>query len=320
MTAPVVNALLPVVILILIGFAAVRRGWLKSSAIMDISNLAFLILGPALFFRSMAQVHLNELDFKPVIVYFLTIWVVFFATMFTQGINRRGAIMALSATFSNVAMIGVPLINFTWGQEGLIVLFTLMSVHTLIMLTMVTSLIEFSISRELAAGNTTLRTGRLRSFFRTFGVSMRKTLLHPVPLPVICGILFGLTGLKIPTPVDNVLVLLGHAFSPVALILVGMTLATSKSISRWRVPLMMALAKNCLHPAALLIMGLLTNLSGLSLKVMMITAALPIGANVYLFAHRYKVAQEEVTAAVAISAVLGLITLPAVMLLLSFIG
>ncbi|WP_277977948.1 AEC family transporter [Pantoea endophytica] len=316
MSYPVVNALLPVVILIFIGFAAVRSGWLKSSAIMDVSNLAFLILGPALFFRSMAQVHLDELDFKPVIVYFLAIWVVFFVTMLTQGVNRRGAIMALSATFSNIAMIGVPLINFTWGHEGLVVLFTLMSVHTLIMLTMVTSLIEFSITRERANHGSALKSDKIKTLVNTIGVSIKKTLLHPVPLPVICGILYSLTGMKIPTPIDNALLLLGQAFSPVALILVGMTLATSTSIARWRMPIMMAFAKNCLHPAVLFLIGLLTHLSGLSLKVMIVTAALPIGANVYLFAHRYKVAQEEVTAAVAISTVVGLITLPLVLLLL----
>jgi malonate transporter len=42
-----------------------------------------------------------------------------------------------------------------------------------------------------------------------------------------------------------------------------------------------------------------------------VTAALPIGANVFLFSQRYGVAQELVTASVAMSSLLALITLTA---------
>jgi predicted permease len=51
------------------------------------------------------------------------------------------------------------------------------------------------------------------------------------------------------------------------------------------------------------------------LLVMIVTAALPIGANVFLFSQRYAVAEELVTASVIVSNALALVTLPAVMLL-----
>lgn len=46
---------------------------------------------------------------------------------------------------------------------------------------------------------------------------------------------------------------------------------------------------------------------------MILSAALPIGANVYLYATRYKVAEQEVTAIIAASTVLALVTLTVVM-------
>lgn len=54
--------------------------------------------------------------------------------------------------------------------------------------------------------------------------------------------------------------------------------------------------------------------SGLPLAVMIVAASLPVGANVFLFAQRYGVAQEEVTASVAVSTALGLVTMPVVIL------
>lgn len=317
----VIDALLPVVLLIFIGFMVSKKGWLKLSAIQDVSNLAFLILGPALFFRSMSQVRLSELHFKPVTIYFIAICVVFTAVLYIQGYNRRGTILALSATFSNVTMIGVPLVNFAWGQQGLIVLFSLMSVHSLIMFSLVTSLLEFSVLREnLQLG----KEGRYNSKVKTLTITLvraaKRSFFHPVPFPIICGMLFGLTGIKLPQSLDNTLILLGNAFSPIALILVGMTLAKGAFSMKWKMPVMMAVAKSIIHPAILIFIGMLTGLKGVEFKVMVVAAALPIGANVYLFAQRYHVSQQEIMAGVAMSTILGMITLPAVIYIVSLLS
>jgi hypothetical protein len=48
-----------------------------------------------------------------------------------------------------------------------------------------------------------------------------------------------------------------------------------------------------------------------------LSAALPIGANVFLFSQRYGVAQEEVTAGVAVSTLLAVPSVALVLMLLS---
>ncbi|HEY0287669.1 MAG TPA: AEC family transporter [Pseudomonas sp.] len=321
MLGPVFQALFPVVTLIVIGFAIVRRGWLRSEAIKDVSNIAFLVLAPALLFRSMATVRLGDIDFTPVGVYFCAIWVVFGLVMARHGFNKRAAVLALSTTFSNILMIGVPLVSMTFGQEGLITLFALMSVHSLIMLTMVTSLIEFADARgstdARASGG---RLARIAGFGMTLAKAARSTLLHPVPLPILCGLLYSVTGLALPSTLDKTLALIGSAFSPLALMLVGATLALNKSLGHLKTGLTLAVTKNCIHPLAMFALGSLLGLKGLGFKVMILSAALPIGANVYLYAMRYKVAEQEVTASIAASTLLALFSLTAVMLAVSHIG
>ena len=56
-------------------------------------------------------------------------------------------------------------------------------------------------------------------------------------------------------------------------------------------------------------------LSGLPLAVMIVAASLPVGANVLLYEQRYEVAQDEVTASVAVSTMLALVTMPVAILL-----
>lgn len=66
MTQLVLSALLPVFLLIAAGFVAARKELVRPMAVKDLSNLVFLLLAPALFFRTMSQVHVQELDFRPV--------------------------------------------------------------------------------------------------------------------------------------------------------------------------------------------------------------------------------------------------------------
>ena len=63
--------------------------------------------------------------------------------------------------------------------------------------------------------------------------------------------------------------------------------------------------------------GWALGLTGIALTAMVLAAALPMGANVFLFSQRYKVAEELITAGIAVSTGLGLVTLSLVMALLS---
>ena len=98
-----------------------------------------------------------------------------------------------------------------------------------------------------------------------------------------------------------------------ALLLVGATLAHSSPGAQLRGALVLTTVKNLAHPALVAGAGLLLGLSGLPLAVMVVTAALPIGANVFLFSQRYQVAEELVTASVGVSTVLGLVTVSLVL-------
>ena len=79
----------------------------------------------------------------------------------------------------------------------------------------------------------------------------------------------------------------------------------------------MSLLKNLGLPALVALFSWALGLSGLPFTVMIVAASLPIGANVFMFSQRYEVAQELVTASMAVSTVLGLATISVVMALLS---
>ncbi len=313
MDHPVASALIPVVLLIAVGFLAGKRQWVGAAAVKDLSSLVFMVLAPALLFRTMASPQSVQVDFRALAIYFGVALVVYFGVIAVLGFSRRSAVLALAATFSNTVMIGVPLVGLAYGEAGLFILFTLVSLHALVMLTVATIVLEFAVAREQAAqGQPVTRAAMVATVL----TAVRNAVIHPVPLPIIAGLLFAQTGLHIPQVIDRPLQLLGNSFAPLALVMVGVTLASSPAGTQLRGAFMIALAKNIAHPALMAAAGWALGLRGVPLAVMVIAASLPIGANVFLFSQRYQVAQQVVTASVAVSTVLALVSVPVVMLLL----
>ena len=309
---PVASSLLPVVLLIGIGFAAGRLKLIRGEAVRDLSNLVFLVLVQALLFRTMATADLARLDLRSVALYYIVAGAMFFALLLIRGLNSRSAVLALAAIFSNTLMIGVPLVQLAYGQAGLVHLFTLISMHALILLTLATVVLELLVAREQAAAG----LGPRRHIAATVAQAVKNAILHPVPLPIIAGFLYSLTGWGLHPVVERPLKLLGDAFGPVALVLVGVTLAQTAIGLHLRGALAISVLKTILHPLLMWGAGRALGLTGLPLAVMVVAAALPVGANVFLFSQRYKKAEDLVTASVAVSTLMAVGTVSVVMGLL----
>nr|WP_205763874.1 AEC family transporter [Acidovorax sp. SRB_24] len=311
--SPVVSALVPVILFIGLGFLSARWGWIRAAAVKDLSNLVFMVLTPALLFRTMSTVQVQALNFEPVAVYFLAAGLLFTAAMLCHGFSTLAAARGLAYTFSNTIMIGVPLVGLAFGEAGLVTLFTLISMHALILLTAATVVFELAAARESARAGGHAQ----HSMLRTVAQAVRNGIVHPVPLPILAGLLFAQTGLAVPAVVDKPLQLLGQALGPLALLLVGVTLAFSTVGAYFKAALRIALLKNVLHPVVLAACGWALGLSRLPMAVMVVAAALPVGANVFLFTQRYGVAEDEVTASIAVSTALALVTVPVVLWLVA---
>lgn len=312
---PVVASLTPVFILIALGYLAGRRQWIRGTAIKDLSNLVFLLLIPALLFRTMSAVHVEALDLRPLAAYFLAALVLLGGAISWRGFNRRSVVMALGGVFSNLVMIGITVVQLAYGKQGLVTLLTVVSVHAIILLTVSTIALELAVASES-------RTQGMEAphLLTTSWLAFKNALIHPIPLPIISGLLFAQTGWTLPVVVDKPLMLLGSAFGPMALVLVGVTMASTPLKGYMRPALWITASKNLLLPLLVGISGWVFGITGLPLTVMVVAAAMPMGANVFMFAQRYEVAQEITTASMVMSTGLALFTLTLVMLVMSWIN
>jgi len=168
----------------------------------------------------MSSVRFEQLDLRPIAAYFPAALLLLALSIAWRGFNRRSVVMALAGTFSNMVMIGITLVELAYGKAGLVTLLTLVSVHALILLTVGSVVLELTVAREARQDG-----GRQVHLAQTAWSAVKGALIHPIPLPILCGLLYAQTGWGLPMVVDKPLQLLGSAFGPISLVLVGVTLA-----------------------------------------------------------------------------------------------
>ena len=163
---------------------------------------------------------------------------------------------------------------------------------------MLTALVEGDLARERQA------RGQGAALRHTLALTARNTLIHPVVLPVLVGLLWNLTGIGLPPVLDDALATLAAAVVPLCLVLIGVNLESYGLHGQWRSALTASLLKLLVLPALVLVVAHVGfGLAGLPLAVVVMMAALPAGSNALIFAQRYDTLQAETTAAIVVSTV-----------------
>jgi hypothetical protein len=316
--------LLAILATVFLGWLAGRLRWLGDAAsdpARVLGNAAFYIFVPALLFRTTARVDLGALPGGLLAAYFVPVLAVLLAVygaehwrqrVATQREPAQPAVRAISVTYGNAVQMGIPMAAAMFGEAGLGLYLMLVSVHGLILLSVLTALVEMDLARS---------RGRHAGLWPTLRSTLRNTVVHPVVLPVLVGLGWNLLGLGLPAPLDEMLQLLGSAVVPLCLVLIGLSLAHYGVRGQLRGAVGVTLLKLLALPAVVLIAARWGfGLTGLPLAVLVTMAALPVGSNALIFAQRYRTAQAEATAAIVLSTLAFVATTPLWLALLGWLG
>lgn len=320
MTLAVLYKLLALMATVALGWLTARMGWLGrlaqgSDPARVISNAAFYLFVPALMFRTMARQDLSALPWRMLLAYFVP--ALLFTLAFHAWQRRKGtmpaaepATRAIIAVYGNAVQLGIPLAAALFGEAGLALHIALVSLHGLVLLTVLTVLVESDLARQNPA-----------SLAATLRTTLRNSLVHPVVLPVLAGLLYNFSGLALHPVLDEALQVLGSAVVPVCLVLIGVSLATYGVRGGLRLALGLSVFKLLLFPALVLVVahgGF--GLAGVPLAVLEMMAALPVGSNALIFSQRYGTLEAETTVTILVSTVAFMVTATLWLALLGWLG
>jgi predicted permease len=296
------DIVVPMFALMLCGYLAVYVRILGAEGIKGLSNFVFFFAIPALLFRGVATSRGAEHDEIAIVyAYFLACLVVFAIAMavgrwvFRLSLQEQ-AIMAFTATFSNTVLLGIPIIYTAFGERGLLPVTLITSFHSIVLLTLATTIIEIG-------------DGHGGKFLHSLPKTLLALLRNPLLLAILAGFAMRLLGWHGPAVVDGFLALLAGAAAPCALFALGATLAGFHLGGAINETLFLSVMKLVVHP--LLVWFMVTEvfpLAPIQVAVAVILAALPAGQNGFILAQRYGIYVQRSAGAVLITTAISVVT------------
>jgi len=288
----------PIFAVIAAGWIAARQGLVREESGNGISEYVFAIAIPLMLFRALATAPLPETPpWAFWTSYFAALGIVWLVISliarraFGRG-QQEAAIIGFTTGYSNVVLLGIPLILRVFGDAGTVPLFLMVAVHLPITMSVATILIE---QAEPGTSKGAMIARRLSR--------------NPILIGISAGALYRLTGLPLPEVASGTLKFIGDSAAPCALFATGLTLRRhGLGGDRPLLSLVLAL-KLIVHP--LLVFVLAHHVFGLPpvwVGVATVLAGCPCGVNAYLLAERYKVGLGISSGAVAASTVLSVVT------------
>ncbi|MEJ6395755.1 AEC family transporter [Gymnodinialimonas sp. 2305UL16-5] len=274
----------PVFLLAAAGFSWVRFGYDYPTEF--VTRLAMTFAVPCLIFTALVDIDiapeaLASLSLATTLAYGVVV-VITWGVVKGLGLSLQGFWAPL--TFGNTGNLGLPLALFAFGEAGLglaVVIFAIMAIGM------------FSVGLWMVAGvqNPT------------------RVLREPILWASVLGVLFLVIGWTPPVVAMNALELMGQLGIPLMLLTLGAAVARLKP-ARALPALGLSAIKLAIGLSAGVGVGLAMGLTGVSLGVLILQMATPVGVTSYLLAERYKCEAEAVAGLVVISTLLAVVTLP----------
>lgn len=280
----------PIFLLAGIGFTWVKLG--LEYRVEFVTRLAMTLSLPCLIFVSLMQSEidpstLRNLSIAAVGVYVLTC-AVMIAAITLLGLDRRTYLAPL--VFGNTGNLGLPLVLFAFGAEGL--------GYGVIVLA-VSLLLQFSVGIWMVSGDS----------------SLSKLIREPSVGAILLGVLFLLNDWETPVFLTNTLSLIGQMVIPIMLITLGVAVARLKP---GKLLMSFGLSALKLIICAAIAWGLAGQLAlnPVASAVLILQAATPVAVTSFMLAQKYGADADGVAGMVVVSTLMSVAALP---LLLAFL-
>ncbi|AXV17033.1 transporter [Neorhizobium sp. SOG26] len=296
----------PVFILILIGWLTSKSGVLREGTGDALSEFVFKIAVPMLIFRTLAHAHFEGVSpFKLWIAYFAGVaftWTVghLMATRLFKRDAKVGVITGMSASFANNVFIGLPLVDHVVGKDGLVAISILLAIHLPLMMIAGTILMEGAAAKVDGGAK------------RSVGAIVKQVVVNlaqnPLIMAMIAGLAFNFAQISLNPAISIVVTQLASAASPVALISIGMALTRYQIRGDLGLSGASSVLKLVLLPAVVFVVSKVMGLPQDWSAALVLTSSVPTGINAWLIAQRFRSGHSTAASVIGITTAIGVVT------------
>lgn len=293
-----IDVILPVFLVIGFGYVTTWRGLFPQSGVDGLMTFCQQFAIPCLLFSAIANLDLSaSLDAGLLISFYVGAGAGFFLgfagarVLFKREWEDCVAI-GFCCLFSNSLLLGLAINERAYGPEALASVYAIIAFHSPFCYGLGISAME--IARNRGQSPLVMARAITRAMFR-----------NALVLAIVAGFVANLSGITLPTVLNDGLDLVSQAALPTALFAMGAVLVQYKPEGDARVILMVCAITLVAHPAITWTLGTSLSVPSETFKPAVLTAAMAPGSNAYIFANMYgrakRVAASSVLVATAAS-------------------
>ncbi len=300
-------------ILLFVGWALYKKDFLSADSTKQLSSIAINIICPIVIFNS------YQTDFDPSLLSGLfmaaglavvsQLALILFSYVVVRKTHRNAEIERFAISYSNCAFLGIPLVQATFGSEGVFYLTGYITVFNLFMWTQ---------------GVMLMKGGERKAPAET-AKAVLKVLVSPAIVAIALGLICFFTGLRLPAVLQEPLNYLGALNTPLAMLVSGATIAKAGLRGVFGTPRIYFVQsfKLIIVPAVLAAAFVPLTLLGvdkLIIDTILIAAAAPTAAATIMFSYTHGRDAEYASNHFALSTIVSIVTMPLVLMLSGLIA
>ncbi|XWN31956.1 MAG: AEC family transporter [Devosia sp.] len=302
------DIVLPVFGFIALGYLVIALKFLPADRGDALGDFVFMVAVPLLLFRALGTLELPDISPWPLwLTYFFGVAVnmavgIFITERLFKRDARAGVVGAVSTSYSNLVMVGIPVFSQAFGEEGLVTGFLLVAIHLPVMMTVSSILIEIGEHRDgVAQGPLRLGPAMVRV--------VRSLAKNPLIIAIVAGGSFRATGLPLEGVPRTVIDGLSDTAIPLALVSLGMSLNKYGIRGNVAPAVVLGVLKLGVMPLVVyLVAAHVAGLPPLATAIVVLGAACPTGVNAYLFAVRFQTGLALSANTITLTTVFSLVT------------
>ena len=296
----VISQLISLFLMMLIGFIVARAGIVTPDFRKRLSAFTLSTAAPCVIVSSVLESESNPMKMIGAVgmALFFFVSMIVFAALVVRVLRIRRedrSLDQLMLIFTNVGFMGIPVVQSIYGSEG---------VALLSMFILIFNLFFFSYGVLLISSSAKFNW---------------RSLLNACIIAALIGLVFGVTGWHLPAPVESTLASVGAMNTPLAMIVIGASMAHSD--------IRKALTNKRMYRVCLLSMFLMPMLELLAVKflpvdpmlagISVLLAAMPIAGNCAMLSDRYTPDDMTASHCVMVSTLMSALSLPLVCAMIS---
>lgn len=290
-----------------LGYVSVATGYLKSEISDALVKFIYYVGVPFLLYRLILHADFGSGNvIKLWTAYFggaAIIWAIshFVIQHFFKRDTRAGVVAGITGAFSNCVLVGIPFIDGVFGDAGTAVLSQILTVHLPVMLATTIVLLEWANRRDGVYKDEIDPIAILRKF-------LTQLLSNPLVIAIACAFISKLIGFNPPSVAARLIESLGDTVGPIALFALGMAVRKYGISGQISPAIVLVTIKLMIMPAVVLSLALLIGLPEFTTRVIVSTAALPVGINSWVLAQQFGTGQRLASTSITIGTASALTT------------